>query len=295
MHSPQNLVDEFLKHLRVEKGLTQNTLDAYGSDLKFFMDYCHKQKINVLNAAHAQISDFLWYRRSQGLKPASLFRLMESLKQLFKFLVREGHVPQDPTSTMTSPKMQHRLPQFLSIQDMDQLLTQNTKTNESSIRFQAMLELMYAAGLRVTELISLEESNLDLDVGLVRVIGKGGKERVVPINARAKEAVARYWQIKRKRFPNGTQTLFVNARGQALTRVTFWCQIKKHARTAGVYKPISPHVIRHSFATHLLGGGADLRSVQEMLGHSDISTTQIYTHVDRAHLKKAHKKYHPRG
>jgi integrase/recombinase XerD len=178
---------------------------------------------------------------------------------------------------------------------MGRLLNHAPDRRDSSLRFKAMLELMYAAGLRVSELVNLEESQVDLEVGFVRAFGKGGKERIVPMNRRAVHSLRAYLEVKRRKPAVQTRYLFVNGRGRPLTRVAFWYQLKKWARAAGVFKALSPHVVRHSFATHLLRGGADLRSLQEMLGHADISTTQIYTHVDRDQLKKTHKQFHPRG
>ncbi|MBI4395547.1 MAG: site-specific tyrosine recombinase XerD [Elusimicrobia bacterium] len=288
-------LEDFLTHLRVEKGLSRNTLQAYHSDLKFYLAYLEERKLDLLRVGHSHISDFLWHRRSQSLKSSSLYRSAESLKQFYRYLLREEIIPADPTQKMAAPKIMHRLPRFLTVEEITRLLNHPADARKTSARFKAMLELMYAAGLRVSELVGLEERQLDLDLGFVRVFGKGGKERMVPVNGRALGAVKNYLAQKRKASPVSTKWLFTNVRGKPISRVAFWYQLKKWAAAAGIFKPISPHVIRHSFATHLLGGGADLRSLQEMLGHADISTTQIYTHVDREQLKRAHKRFHPRG
>ncbi len=288
-------IEEFLTHLRVEKGLSPNTLLAYGSDLKAYLSFLSGRGIPLARVEHKDVSEFLWRRRSEELKPSSLYRFGESLKQFHRFLLREGRLPTDPTGNMTAPKMGERLPKVLTAAEMTRLLSHPGDGTESSVRFKAMLELLYASGLRVSELVGVEESQADLEVGFVRVFGKGGKERMVPLNGRAASAIREYLKVKRGKFPLGTRVLFAGPRGKRLTRVAFWYQLKKWARAAGVFRPLSPHVVRHSFATHLLAGGADLRLVQEMLGHADISTTQIYTHVDRGQIKRAHKKFHPRG
>lgn len=291
----QNHLDDFLKYLRVEKGLAKNTVDAYTSDLKAFFAFLDKSGGTPLKIDHSTVTDYLWHRRAENLKATSLYRIGESLKQFYRYLLREEIIALDPTANMASPKMLQRLPKYLSVEETVRLLSHPVGARESSIRFKAMLEVMYAAGLRVSELVNLEESQVDIEMGFVKVFGKGGKERIVPINDRAGFALKKYIEVKRKKYPNLTRYLFIGNRGKPISRVAFWYQLKKAALAAGLTKHLNPHMLRHSFATHLLSGGADLRSVQEMLGHSDISTTQIYTHVDRDQLKKLHKKFHPRG
>ncbi len=290
-----DLLEEFLKHLRVEKGLSPNTLQAYSFDLKSFLGHLAKKRQDPLAVDHGQISDFLWHRRSQNLKPATLYRQAEAIKQFYRFLALEGKISQDPAAVMTAPKIQHKLPRYLTVDEMERLLNFAPDGREITVRLRAMLELMYAAGLRVSELLNLEEAQLDMDVGCVRAFGKGGKERLVPVNRRALAAVRAYQEIKRKKYPQGSKWLFPGNRGKPLSRVAFWQHVKKRALAAGIRKPLHPHMLRHSFATHLLSGGADLRALQEMLGHADISTTQIYTHVEKDELKRAHKRFHPRG
>jgi len=289
------LLEDFLKHLRVEKGLSKNTVDSYGFDLRHFLQDLAQARRDPLRVDHAAITDYLWRRRAEGLKPTSLYRKAESIKQFYRFLLLEGRLKVDPTANMTAPKIPQRLPRFLSVDEVTRLLSHPHDGHEPSVRFKAMLELMYAAGLRVSELVNLDEKQVDLEMGLVKAFGKGGKERLVPINHRAITALQVYSDLKKRSRPGSGRHLFLGNRGKPLTRAAFWYQLRKWARAAGLTKPIHPHMLRHSFATHLLSGGADLRSVQEMLGHADIATTQIYTHVDKDQLKRAHKRFHPRG
>ena len=283
----------------MERKLAKNTVLAYGADLRSYLTYLEERKVPVPEVGPGDLSDFLWVRRSAPLKSSSLYRLSESLRQFHRFLKIEGHSKADPTGQLSTPKTSERLPKVLSVEEVSRLLGHTPKPTEHALRFKAMLELLYAAGLRVSELVGLPLDGIDLEVGYVRVFGKGGKERVVPINRRAIHAVRTYREsLKALRGEGplrGERPLFVGRAGRPLTRTAFWYELKKWGRDAGVRKPLSPHVLRHSFATHLLKGGADLRVVQEMLGHADISTTQIYTHLDREAIKKAHRQFHPRG
>lgn len=287
------LLDEFLAHARVEKKLAANTLAAYGSDLRIYLAYLTKRRRSLASADAPLLADFLWERRSGDRKATTLYRLVESLRQFHGYLHAEERLSSDPTRTISTPKIGRRLPRYLTVEEMTRLLTHAPDEKESTLRFRAMVELLYAAGLRVSELVSLETSQVDMDLGLVRVFGKGGKERVVPIHARSAHALRRYREVRGASAED--RYFFPGPRGGPLTRVAFWYQLKKWARAAGIAKPLSPHMIRHSFATHLLRGGADLRVVQELLGHADIGTTQIYTHVDREELSRLHRKFHPRG
>lgn len=287
------LLIEFLDHLRVERKLAENTVLAYGADLRPYLSYLENRKVSLADVGPGDLSDFLWKRRAAPLKSSSLYRLAESLRQFHRFLKVEGHSPSDPTRQLSTPKTSERLPKVLSVEEMSRLLAHSPKPTEHTLRFKAMLELLYAAGLRVSELVGLPAKDIELELAYVRVFGKGGKERVVPINRRAIHAVRVYREALKTPVQEGP--LFVGRAGRPLTRTAFWYELKKWARDAGIRKPLSPHVLRHSFATHLLKGGADLRAVQEMLGHADISTTQIYTHLDRESIKKAHRTFHPRG
>lgn len=284
---------EFLDHLRVERKLAKNTVLAYGADLRPYLRYLEERKVPLGEVGPGDLSEFLWARRGAPLKSSSLYRLSESLRQFHRFLKIEGHAKADPTARLSTPKTSERLPKVLSVEDVSRLLAHAPKPTEHVLRFKAMLELLYAAGMRVSELVGLPSGGIDLEVAYVRIFGKGGKERVVPINRRAVHAVRLYRESLKT--PSQDGPLFVGRAGRPLTRTAFWYELKKWARDAGVRKPLSPHVLRHSFATHLLKGGADLRVVQEMLGHADISTTQIYTHLDREAIKKAHRQFHPRG
>lgn len=285
---------EFLDHLRVERKLSPNTILAYGSDLRPYLAFLAQRGRATVSVETADLSDFLWQRRSAPLKPASLSRLGESLRQFHRFLKTEGHTAVDPTESLSAPKAVQRLPKVLNEDEVARLLAHAPPATLKTLRFKAMLELLYASGLRVSELVHLTGNAVDSAQGFLRVMGKGGKERIVPVHRRALYALAVYLKERGEPLePKGI--LFPGRAGRPLTRVAFWYELRAWARAAGVLRPFSPHTLRHSFATHLLRGGADLRAVQEMLGHADISTTQIYTHVDRQGLKSAHRRFHPRG
>ena len=293
----QELLESFLQYLSVEKNLAKNTGLAYGSDLKLYLQHLEKVKKHIFEVHQDDIVAYIMerkYEKNAPLREKSIFRLIESLRHFYKFLILDEHINIDPTLNIRLPKIPSRLPQVLSIDEMKQLLNTMPEKNERDIRYKAMFELLYASGLRVSELVGLQMGDIDLKVGYVRVTGKGGKERIVPVSKRAIYSIEKYLEFRQKKYPTA-KAMFVSKLGRALSRIEFWEQIKKYALNAGITRKISPHSIRHAFATHLLTGGADLRSLQEMLGHSSISTTQIYTHVDREHLKEAHKKFHPRG
>jgi integrase/recombinase XerD len=284
---------EFLDHLRVERKLAANTVAAYGGDLRPYLAFLSKRGLALDAVTPPALTDFLWERRAR-LKATSLARLGESLRQFHRFLKSEGRCAQDPTENLSAPKTPQRLPKVLGVDDVGRLLAHAPAPTAKTLRFKAMLEVLYASGVRVSELVGLPMSGVDLELGFLRVFGKGGKERIVPLNRRAIHALKTYWDT-RKDLPDPKGFAFVGPSGKPLTRVAFWYELRAWARAAGVHRPLSPHTLRHSFATHLIRGGADLRAVQEMLGHADISTTQIYTHVDRQGLKDAHRKFHPRG
>jgi integrase/recombinase XerD len=291
------LLDSFLKYLQFERHLSAHTQAAYASDLRFYLVWLRQRKIAVPKATHHDISDYLWARKQQKLKVSTLCRELESIRMFHRYLFAESHSEADPGSKTQSPRLQHRLPSVLSIREVDRLLAAIPMKTEVGVRFKAMLELLYATGMRVSELVGLKRSQLDLESGFARVVGKGRKERIVPLGSAASVAVRRYLDAKAKKFKDRApdrEALFVTKFGKPMTRNEFWRQLKNFCRQAGV-KPISPHTIRHSFASHLLEGGADLRTLQELLGHSSLSTTQIYTHVEGKRIKDAHKKFHPRG
>jgi len=290
-------ISQFESYLSAEKGLAKNTLLAYASDLKIFFVYLEKQTKKLLTLKHSDITEFLWELKLSGHQPRSVYRMMETLRQFYRFLVAEGYTANDPTSNLISPKIGLKLPDLLSFQEIERILHAASGQKDREIRNRAMLELLYAAGLRVSELVGLNADQIDSKLGFVRVIGKGNKERIVPIGKTALYYISRYLEVRSKnKFMNpGEKGLFLSKLGRKMSRIEFWRQLKNYAKKAGIKKVIGPHTVRHSFASHLLAGGADLRFVQEMLGHSSITTTQIYTHVDKERLKELHKKYHPRG
>ncbi len=290
-------LEAFLDHLVVERGLAQNTLEAYRRDLVRYTGYLRTRRKQAMALDRAEVPRYLLLLREAGLSPRSVTRHLSAIRQFHRFMVREGHATQDPTAHLESPRPWRRLPGVLSSDDVSRLLEVPMPPTPQGIRDRAMLELTYASGLRVSELVGLRLSDLDLAAGIVRVVGKGGKERLVPLGDAAAESLRLYLRRSRPALerPRASAHLFLGRHGRGLTRQMFWQLLKRTARTAGITKPVTPHTLRHSFATHLLEGGADLRSVQLMLGHADIGTTQIYTHLSRAHLKAVYDKYHPRA
>jgi integrase/recombinase XerD len=287
-------LNAFISYITVEKGLSGNTVLAYKSDLNKFFKFCKKKQLDVEKMQHNDITDFLWEIKTEGLKPRSIYRMMESLRQFYKFLNIEDIIENNPTVYLAAPKIPEDLPGMLSFDEVELLLGSINLTDEMSIRNRAMLELLYATGLRVSELINLKFCNVNIDESFLKVLGKGSKERLIPFGAKAKDYLNIYLK-KRKPSSGVEEHVFISRLGKKLSRVEFWRQLKNIAKNAGINKNITPHTLRHSFASHLLAGGADIRFVQEMLGHSSISTTQIYTHLDNNKLKQQHKKYHPRG
>lgn len=297
------LLEPFLKHLSVERGLSPRTRAAYASDLKDFERWLALRKREPLGATGDVIGEYLWHlSRAKKLKPASLFRRMESLKSFFRWLVYDERLAKDPTLALKSPRLPERFPRFLAAEPMERLLHAageeaggSPEDGFRALRLKAMLELLYATGMRVSELTGLRLDSVHLDQGWVRVTGKGNKERMIPFHPRAKTALVRYLHARETRFGEkaGAQ-VFVGRSGKALGRVQVWKELNGLARKAGIGK-IHPHLLRHTFASHLIQHGADLRSVQEMLGHADLSSTQIYTHLERSGIKSSHQKSHPRG
>ncbi len=287
-------VSRFLSYLAVERGLSRNTVESYRLDLKGFSEFLNLRGKAAEAFNKDDIFDYISERRDRGVAASSICRLLSCLKSFAKFLIIEKIIFEDPTETIRTPERWQRLPRASSFEDINNLLKAEIKNN-SFLRDSAMLELMYSSGLRVSEIISLRINNINYEGGFLRVMGKGSKERVVPMNERAKNKILRYMHELRPKLLKKRESpfLFLTNRGSAMTRQRFWQTLKKLSAQTGV--KISPHVIRHSFATHLLEGGADLRSVQKMLGHSDISTTQIYTKVSGDRIKKAYFQYHPRA
>jgi len=291
------LLDRFLEHLVVERGLAQNSLDAYRRDLTRYAGHVRDRKLALTALDRTVIPRYLLALREAGLNPRSVARHLSAIRQFHRFLVREGLAAEDPTAHLESPRPWRRLPGVLSGEEVERLLTPRPLTTPQAVRDRAMLEVLYASGLRVSELVGLRLSDLDLHVGVVHVLGKGNKERLVPLGDAAMESLRTYLAQGRPRLEKGRASphLFLGRHGRGLTRQMFWILLGRYARAAGITKRVTPHTLRHSFATHLLERGADLRIVQLMLGHADIGTTQIYTHLSRAHLKAIYDKFHPRA
>ena len=294
-----DLLDEFCDSLWLEDGLSTNTLESYRRDLNKFSAWLEQQRgVHLLETSYADIQGFLAYLYTlEKVKASSTGRAVSSLKRLFRYLLRQNRINVDPTLQIAPPKLPRNLPKSLTEQDVESLLNAPDVELPLDMRDRTMLEVLYATGLRVSELVNLSVAQVSLDMGIVRVMGKGGKERLVPLGEDALDWIKRYLVEVRPVLLMGklSNMLFVTQRAEAMTRQMFWYLIKKHASHCGLSKSLSPHTLRHAFATHLLNHGADLRVVQMLLGHSDISTTQIYTHVARERLKKLHKEHHPRG
>jgi integrase/recombinase XerD len=293
------LLDEFSDTLWLEDGLSRNTLDSYRRDLNKFADWLEAHQVaSILQTNHGHIQGYLAdLFVVQQAKASSTGRNLSSLKRLFRYLLRQNKITVDPTLQIDTPKLPRNLPKTLTEQDVEMLLAAPDAQTPLGLRDRTMFEVLYATGLRVSELVELHLGQVSMDMGIVRVTGKGNKERLVPLGEEALDWLRHYLQDGRSVLLGGqiTDDLFVTARGEGMTRQMFWYLIKKHARQGGLNKPLSPHTLRHAFATHLLNHGADLRVVQMLLGHADISTTQIYTHVARERLKQLHAKHHPRG
>ena len=291
------LIDQFLDALWLEKGLSDNTRTSYRSDLALFNGWLQEKAIALPDAGRDVILDHLGWRLEHAYKPRSTARFLSGLRGFYRYLLREKLIAVDPTLQVEMPQLGRPLPKSLSEADVEALLRAPDLSEEIGQRDRAMLEVLYACGLRVTELISLTLDQINLRQGVVRVMGKGSKERLVPMGEEAIVRVERYMRDARHELLGGrpSDVLFPSQRGEQMTRQTFWHRIKHQARVAGIDKSLSPHTLRHAFATHLLNHGADLRVVQMLLGHSDLSTTQIYTHVARARLQDLHALHHPRG
>lgn len=303
MRAPEpntGLLDEFSDALWLEDGLSRNTLQSYCNDLRLFGAWLGKQNQDsrmLTEATHSDLLEFLASRVSAKIKASTTSRELSSLKRFYRFLLRQGRITIDPSLNIETPKLLRNLPESLTESEVDLLLSAPDLNYPLGFRDRAMLEVLYASGLRVSELINLRYSQLSMDMGVVRVMGKGRKERLAPLGEESLDWLNRYTKEIRPVLLDGivTDTVFVTARGAAMTRQAFWYLIKRHAQQVGINKHLSPHTLRHAFATHLLNHGADLRVVQLLLGHADISTTQIYTHIARERLKQLHARHHPRG
>jgi integrase/recombinase XerD len=288
-------IDRFADALWMERGLSNHTLAAYRNDLAGLAAWLLRQGRGLLSARRQDLLDYLSARVLEGAKPRTTARLLSSLRRFYRHQVREGRLQEDPSVRIESPRIGRPLPDTLSEQEVDELLRAPDSTDALGLRDRAMLELLYACGLRVSELVGLTTDQVNLVQGVVRLMGKGGKERLVPLGEEAADWLQRYLDEARPQLAIDARHLFVSRRGQGMTRQTFWYRLRRYAVKAGINQHLSPHTLRHAFATHLLNHGADLRVVQMLLGHSDLSTTQIYTHVARERLKDLHAQHHPRG
>lgn len=287
---PQALIDAFLDYLRVERGLSSNTLSSYTTDMQQFVHWLSGE---IPAVSRETIGEYAGYLASSGLAPSSVARKLSTVRTFYRFLLTEGTIRENPADAVASPRAGRRIPSYLSLREVERLLEAPQGASERVLRDRAILELLYGTGLRVSELVGLNRGDVNLNSGWVRVQGKGSRERMLPVGRKAILQMKYY--LRASNLVGRDDSVFRNRYGRRLSRQSCWKMIRKYAREAGVRKHVSPHVLRHSFATHLLLKDADLRSVQELLGHASISTTQIYTHITREHLKSVYKRYHPRA
>ena len=288
-------VDRYLEHILIEKGLSENSLASYSQDLTALLSFLANKSFRLEDLSDQTLFLYLTHLRAKGLKNRSLARHLSSLRGFFAFAMQEKWYKEDPGQFLENPKLPKKLPEFLTREEIDRVLALPDVSTKLGMRDRCMLELLYAAGLRVSELIQIKVLDYDAQVGLLRVFGKGAKERLVPIHYTAQKVLNQYLEFTRPEFKPLEDYMFLNRSGKGLTRQGVWKLIKKFASAAGIRRSISPHTFRHSFATHLLEGGADLRTVQVLLGHADISATEIYTHIQAGRLKSMHQRFHPRS
>ncbi len=290
------LAEDFSRHLGMERGLAKNTCLAYAGDAEAFLAYCEARKTDPARAEATFLEAYLWsLKKERGLGPASIFRKTEALRAFYRYLRLEGKAQKDPTANFKAPRLPRKVPRFLDRRDMEKLLVYPAGEAFAKVRAAAAIELLYASGMRVSELLALRLESVNFQQGWLRVFGKGSKERMVPVNSAALGRLREYLSARQLKFGGqpAADELFVNRSGKKLSRVQMWKDIVSFGREAGVDIKPHPHLFRHTFASHLVQGGADLRSVQEMLGHASLNTTQIYAHVDKGDIKRAHEKYHP--
>jgi len=293
----KELIDTFLNYLSVERGLANNTIMSYRKDLNFYLDFLNQRHIDALSKiTKNNITNFMLAQKDKGISTNSIARRLAAIRMFHRFLTRERILKSDPSNLIDSPKLWKKIPDTLSLNEVDVLLAQPDSRDKLGARDKAILETLYATGMRVSEAVNLNVDNVNLDIGFLRCIGKGNKERIIPIGKKAISSIKRYLEISRPYLlkKSGSEFLFLNRFGKRISRQSLWKIIKRYAKCAKIKMPIKPHTLRHSFATHLLERGADLRSVQEMLGHANISTTQVYTHINKDRLKTIHRMFHPR-
>jgi integrase/recombinase XerD len=294
----RGIMDDYLTFMVVERRFSENTVDAYRRDIARFLSFFHPQDMNGLRDIKGEgLRSFLLELQEKKISQRSIARNLAAIKSLFRFLLEDGRLEIDPTENLESPRMEKKLPIYMSVEEVDRLLAQPDEKTTLGLRDAAMLELLYATGMRISELVSLKTNQLNLEAGYVIAFGKGSKERMIPVGEMAREKIVRYLESSRPLLSKAGHApeLFISRFGSRMTRQAFWKTLGQYALLAGISRRISPHKLRHSFATHLLDRGADLRSVQQMLGHVDISTTQIYTFVTRARIKSVYDKHHPRA
>jgi integrase/recombinase XerD len=289
------LIDKYITYLKIEKGYSQNTFYAYYKDLKFFFNYLQQENKNFFSITSLSVQEFLSSLTALNISAKTRARFYSSIKGFYKFLYRNSEINEFPFKDIEYPFVRRKLPEFLTKDEINKMLGVKFQNNFEGIRNNAFIELLYASGLRISEIASVKLENFNFEINFVKVIGKGSKERIVPFNMSAAKYIKEYLKEREKVERGIGSYLFVTKKGRPITRQGLWKIIKKIAVKSGIDKNITPHTIRHTFATHLLEGGADLRSIQQMLGHSNISTTEIYTHTDITHLKEQHLKYHPRN
>jgi integrase/recombinase XerD len=294
----EELIDSFLDYLSVERGLAKNTIASYRVDLRRYLAFISASGISALSKiSKSNIMDFMLAEKEKGVSPVSIARRLAAIRMFHRFLARERILKEDPTNLIDSPKLWKKIPDTLSLNEVEALIAQPDPLDLQGCRDRAILETLYATGMRVSEAVNLRKDNVNMDVGFLRCVGKGNKERVIPLGKKAIHSIQRYLEFSRPKLlgkNSNAEFLFLNRSGKSISRQSLWKIIKRCGVKAKIKKLIKPHTLRHSFATHLLERGADLRSVQEMLGHSDISTTQIYTHINKDRLKSVHKMFHPR-
>ncbi|MBT3392444.1 MAG: tyrosine recombinase [Elusimicrobiaceae bacterium] len=292
----QKLLENYKDYLTLERQVSKNTFLSYFSDIKKFLAYCDKENLNSIKADNVSLDKYFWHLKNQKLSPATIFRNMGAVKNFYKYLMIDEKISKNPTETLRPPKLSQKIPKNLTMMAMEKLL--NFKpTNFNQLRTLCMIELLYGAGIRVSELINLQLEHVNIEENWLIVFGKGSKQRMVPMNKKASTLLIQYLIEREKKFINKSpqSEVFLNNRGEKISRVSIWKDLNSLAKFAGVSAKVHPHLFRHTFASHILEGGADLRSVQEMLGHVNITTTQIYTHIDKKSVKRKHENFHPRS